>query len=525
MTKHESSVIPLPNADESEKALLSLCLQFPDEWIATAKRSGVRGAWFKDLYFGRVFEDILDRFNRGRSSEVNHVILTEDYDRSGLLQNLGGIAGLMDVMTFETNQAAGEVYIRRVHDAYTKRKVLQFSEGLRSNCYSTTTNSASLYSEIETGLGSIRPTLLTPSLNDPHLCRDVFELPCDCNPETVVLGDEWLRRGDVSMLVSQAGAGKSVGVNGGAMMWSIGLPYLGIKPSKPLRVSLFVSEDDRETIGQQRQGLVDHFEEMVGRPMTVGERALMSENLQVDFSREYSGELFITNRMEALAAAHKADLVIINPLMGYVGGNIVEDGPRMLRDALLPALQRLNAASLIAHHTNKLGKDGMSEISQLYAGTGGAEMANIPRGLLILNPTHDEDVFRLRAEKRKTVGWKDEDGNFVGEHFVRRSGNPKRPVWIDLPHNETASALSADGPGPKAKCTGLSVRNVFAAEGVEEMSRPELLRLLCERCECAESTAKKVVRGLIDCDDPQLRVVRTEKRTGGGRSADILALC
>jgi hypothetical protein len=364
----------------------------------------------------------------------------------------------------------------------------------------------------------------TDLLSDPLICRDIFSLSASCDAGQVLLGNEWLRRHDLNSFVSMAGTGKSVAVDGGAILWAAGLPYLGIQPAKPLRVALFVSEDDEVTLGQQREGLLAYSGEVIGRELSDGERDLILENLLVDFSREFVGEDFVAKRFEPVSRAHRTDLAIINPLLGYAGGNLVEIGPKMLRGEVLPALQRLDAGCLVAMHTNKLGKDGMSELSQIYAATGGAEMANIPRGVLILNPTHDESVFRLRAEKRLTVGWKDEDGAFVREHYLGRTDNPMRPAWVSLPYHATRESLSAGETkgGRPAKCAGKDVREIFDAEGGGEMEKGNLLDRLEKRCGVVRRTAETTVKGLLQVE--ALTVTRTEKRPGGGPPLQFLVL-
>ena len=358
---------------------------------------------------------------------------------------------------------------------------------------------------------------------DPFICRDVFSLSADCDSGQVLLGDEWLRRGDVNSLVSMAGSGKSVAVDGGAILWAAGLPYLGIKPNGPLRIVLFVAEDDRETIGQQREGILANAGKLFGREITEAEREQIRGNLLIDFSREHVGEDFVAMRLEPVAKEHKADLVIVNPLLGYAGGNLVESGSRLLRSDLLPALQRLNAGAFAVLHTNKLGKDGMADLSQLYAATGGAEMANIPRGIIILNPTEDESVYRLRAEKRLTVGWEDEGGSFVREHYIGRTDSPKRPAWLSLPYHGTREALSEQKEqGRPKRCAGIHVRQEFDHDPNNVISKPKLIERLAESRGVTPKTARETVAGLIDTGE--LRIVREEARECGGHGIKFLAL-
>lgn len=58
------------------------------------------------------------------------------------------------------------------------------------------------------------------------IVRGVNDYPTDIPPESVILGNGWLRKGDISTFISTAGAGKSVATTQAAMAWGIGLPYL-----------------------------------------------------------------------------------------------------------------------------------------------------------------------------------------------------------------------------------------------------------------------------------------------------------
>ena len=138
--------------------------------------------------------------------------------------------------------------------------------------------------------------------------------------------------------------------------------------------------------------------------------------------------------------------------------------------------------------------------------------------------THDENVFRLRVEKRLTVGWTDEEGAFVREHYLRRTDNPMRPAWISLPYHATRESLSAGETkgGRPAKCAGMHVREIFDTEGGSEMEKGSLLDRLEMRCDVSRRTAEKTVKGLLDVKE--LTVARTEKRPGGGANLQFLAL-
>ena len=315
--------------------------------------------------------------------------------------------------------------------------------------------------------------------------------PTETPPEKVLLGNGWIRRGDCATFISTAGAGKSVGITQAAIAWGLGLPYFGIEPSRPLRVLLFSGEDDEVTLGQCREGFIDHAEALTGRCVTPGEIDTLDAMLRVDFSREHVGDRFHAH-LAGLLTEHPADLVLVNPLLSYVGGDIVKEASPWLRSGLLPLLQRHDCAAIVAHHTNRMARDSWDNTDDVYSGIGGGEIANIPRSVLTLRPTKDEGLFVLRVGKRTTTGWRDSDGNFTASFYLRRSNDPSRPAWLPVPHAEAEEIIgSARGStGRPKKCT---TEDVFAVLGKGAASRAGLIEELRRRTGCGETAAKDAI--------------------------------
>lgn len=322
---------------------------------------------------------------------------------------------------------------------------------------------------------------------DPYLVRGVSDFPTDTPPERVLLGNGWLRRSDCATFISSAGAGKSVGMTQAAIAWGLGLPYFGIHPAHPLRVLLFSGEDDDVTLGQCREGLLDHGEAVTGRRIERGELVALSDTLRVDFSREHVGDRF-HGRLAKLLSEEPADLVLVNPLFTYVGGDIVKEASHWFRVGLLPILQEHDAAAIVASHTNRMAKDSWDNTDDIYSGIGGGEIANIPRSVLTLRPTKDDGLFVLKVGKRQTTGWKDGDGNFTPAYFLRRSSDPSRPAWLPVAHDEATELLDEAGTGTKhRKCTPA---DALACLATGAMARPQLLESMKRRCGCGLSAAK-----------------------------------
>ena len=359
----------------------------------------------------------------------------------------------------------------------------------------------------------------TTEKSSSMIVRGVNSYPTETPAEQVVLGNGWIRRGDIFTFISTAGAGKSVAVTQAAMCWGLGLPYLGIRPPRPLRIILFSGEDDGVTIGQCREGLLEHSEAICGKQLTAADLAPLDEMLRTEFIREHVG-LSFHGHLAGMLREEPADLVIVNPLLSYLGGEVVGCVSEWIRAGLMPILQAHECAALIAHHTPKMSKDGWENTDDTYSGIGGAEIANIPRSVLTLRPTPAQGLSVVNVSKRQTTGWKDSEGNYSTRFFIKRTDNPERPAWIPVDHDEAEEIISEAKPAGKGKGAGRKATPEKVVEIVtassSEVARKDLIARTAALCECSPRTAQDAVKeaealGLID---------PIEKPTGrGGKNA------
>jgi hypothetical protein len=347
------------------------------------------------------------------------------------------------------------------------------------------------------------------------LFRGVNHYPTITPPETVLLGNGWMRRGDVVTFISTAGAGKSVAVTQAAMAWGIGLPYLSIKPTRPLRIILFSGEDDGVTIGQCREGFLEHSEEITGQRLTAQDLDKLDANLRTDFSREYVGDNF-HSRLKSLLEEEPADLVIVNPLLSYLGGEVVGCVSEWIRAGLTPILQKYDCGALLAHHTPKLAKDGWDNTDDTYSGIGGAEVANIPRSILTLRPTNAKGISVVNVSKRQTTGWIGSDEKYSTQLFIQRTDNPERPAWIPMDAAEAeeliAEARPARGENRQGGATKkLKPEDVVAIVKAQPVSNQDLIARLKTVHSCSNRTARDEIKqaehqGLVEAyDEPNPR--------------------
>jgi hypothetical protein len=327
------------------------------------------------------------------------------------------------------------------------------------------------------------------------LLRGVNHYPTEIPPETILLGNGWMRRGDVVTFISTAGAGKSVAVTQAAMAWGLGLPYAGIAPRCPLKILLFSGEDDGVTIGQCREGFLEHSEAITGRQLTAKDLEPLDRMLRTEFSRENVG-LHFHEHLAGLLTEEPADLVIINPLLSYVGGEIVACVSGWLRAGLMPILQAHDCGALIAHHTPKLAKDGWENTDDTYSAIGGAEVANIPRSVLTLRPTPAAGLSVLSVSKRQTTGWKDDGGDYCPRLFLQRTDNPERPAWIPI-GTEQAGDMIAEAKPARDDKGGASQKvqpgDVAVIVRQKPIAQQDVIARLCNLRSCSNRTAREAI--------------------------------
>ena len=347
-----------------------------------------------------------------------------------------------------------------------------------------------------------------------RITRGVNQFPVDIPPDDILLGRGWLRKSDIGTFISTAGAGKSVAMAQSSMAWSLGLPYMGIKPARPLRILHFVGEDDESTLGQCREGFLEHSESITGKKLCQEDLRPLDEMLRTDFSREFVGINFHVH-LSALLTDSPADLVMINPLLSYVGGEIVACASEWLRSGLMPVLQKHECGAMIAHHTGKMSRDGWDQTEDIYAGIGGGEIANIPRAILVLRPTNCDGLAVIKVGKRQTTGWKDQDDKFTSCYFVQRSGDPERPAWIPVPHDEAEEMISEGKPAARKGTKKATSDHVIPHVQAGAINRQTLIERVMKGAGCSEKPAKDAIK--LSLDEGLIVSFDGEKSPTGGK--------
>lgn len=225
-----------------------------------------------------------------------------------------------------------------------------------------------------------------------------YTLPPDDDP-SILLGDRYLNRGDAAVLSSTSGMGKSSMSIQMAYHWALGRDFFGIKCQAPLRSLIIQSEDSDGDVAEICTSIAHVL------ALTPSDLTTIDDRIRIVSERVARGSKFIASLRQHIAA-HKPDLVIINPLQAFMDGDVTDarDLGRFLREELNSLNTPPSFAYVVVHHTTKpsTGKDRNDRQwhEVMYDMAGGAEIINWARAIMSLRAAEEPGDFNLILAKR-----------------------------------------------------------------------------------------------------------------------------
>jgi hypothetical protein len=320
------------------------------------------------------------------------------------------------------------------------------------------------------------------------------------NDPNELIRHNFLNVGGSVLIVAPTGVGKSVFETQCAIAFGAGIATLGLEPTRPLKSLIIQAEDDDNDRAEMRDGVIE------GLNLTPSQIVLARDNVLIQHDTTHTGEGFFIDVVDPLLEAHKPDLLWINPLFAYLGGDVKDQAlvSMFLRNWLNPRLIKHKCGSLTTHHTNKPSKDRTEWNAGdfAYLGSGSNELANWPRAILAIRSIGSHDVFSLDIGKRgKRLQWKDAEGKPTMQRLIGHSNRAGFVFWRGVDESEIA----------KPTVTTDAIMGLVPREGRIERSR---LQVTAQ----AKGLGRDKVRFLIDdmLEAKQLFESK-EKRNGGGR--------
>ena len=295
------------------------------------------------------------------------------------------------------------------------------------------------------------------------------QIPDEADPDAL-FKNGWLQKGGAAVFVAQTGVGKSVLAFQMAYAWARGLAAFGIEPIRPLRIAIIHSEDDENEQKRFRDSMMRGYRDFHG--WTDDDLKMVDDNIRLFYTYNKQGDEFI-DWLRSVQRKHKFDLLIINPLQGFVDFDLNDNkslraflnGNEKSLDAVIKN-EKAKCGLFIIHHTNKPMENNRqnSVTTSAYIGAGGASLSNWMRALLVLAKDGKSCTFSLSAPKRgKKLPWPDSKGPKLVQ-MSKVPGEPEFMFWREA------------GDVPKAICrTADPTRQLDADIGrvVESLRRQE----------------------------------------------------
>jgi RecA-family ATPase len=253
---------------------------------------------------------------------------------------------------------------------------------------------------------------------------ETFDRKSDPN---CVIGSRWMCRGYSCLLVSQSGVGKSSFSLQFMICLALRKSFFGIEAKRPLKVLFLQNENDEGDVSEALQDITG------GMNLHIPERQQLKQNLIIYRLKRFTGQDFL-DKMRDLIRLHAADVVVIDPLMAFIGIPAADQEAMTdwCRRGLDAVLTETGAVLFAVHHTTKprsaKDKEGQTAADLAYSGAGASELVNYMREVAVLERcAGEEPVFKFSLTKRRgRSDLRDNNGDFAPSIYVRHS--PTRGV-------------------------------------------------------------------------------------------------
>lgn len=144
----------LPHAVGPEKSILSSMLQEPQEYIGRAVEAKTVPELFYKPAHSTLFGFLVSLFEQGQ--EIELVSLTQRLLDRGLLDRVGGPAGLTDLYTYAPSGGHFDHHLALVKDKFTLRSIIQNANDAIARAYDAPDEVAELLDTVEASMLAIR---------------------------------------------------------------------------------------------------------------------------------------------------------------------------------------------------------------------------------------------------------------------------------------------------------------------------------------------------------------------------------
>jgi len=276
-----------------------------------------------------------------------------------------------------------------------------------------------------------------PLLKSIRSFRDLLDYQIE-DDQKAMIGhkNRFISRGGSWLIIGPSGVGKSTLATSLCMHAAAGVAWNGITFRRPMKVLVVQAENDEGDLAEMAGGVM--LGEKSGPLYTKGNINKIQDNLLFQQVSDKTGADF-TKWLEEIIRETGADIVLIDPLLSYVGDDISQQkvASTFLRNNLGPVLQRTGVIAIVLHHTGKPPKDaagmkGWSDADFSYIGLGSSELVNWARAVSVILGTDEEGTFMFKNAKRgnRTGMLSDFTGMFAKNIYIRHANVLRGEVGI-----------------------------------------------------------------------------------------------
>lgn len=389
----------LPHSLEAEEYLLSSCLIDGEDIMRRCEEAKLGPDSYYDTKHKIVYEILYDLYKAKLPIDI--AVVAEELKKRRQLDQIGGYGFLVQISSRIPTTAQASYFIEKVREQAALRAVIRSATGLVEDCYSFTGDIDQFLSDAKKKFAEVDER--TRPVERGHL-RALFDFGLVPDSDrSVLLGKRYLNRGDIAVLSSTSGMGKSSMALQMATAFALGIAAFGengIKPNGPLTSLIIQSEDSEGDVAEVAAGLSHGFQ------LDDAKRSLINRRVFVVTDRVNRGGKFIAALRRHIDTL-KPDLVWINPLQAFMDGDITEsrDCGQFLREGLNSLNEPAAHAYMLVHHTTKPAREVKGQPAakwneQMYEMAGGAEIINAARAIMILKAAETEGNFNLHLAKR-----------------------------------------------------------------------------------------------------------------------------
>ena len=409
----------LPQDIDAERGVLCSILQKPERCLPIAERT-IGTEYFLHPSHQVIWSGLTEMHRDGALIEFR--TLTKYLEDTKRLPTAGGSAYVTELSYFVETSANIDYYLDRVREMHSRRQIIKISQEAARDA-NAVASPIDLIDRVSAEFQALRSIGgRNGALPNATPLIDFGDQEPD--PSLTLLGDRFLCPEGGMLLIGPSGIGKTTVSVQQDLQWSAGKPSFGIRPSRPFKILTIQAEDDAGDLSEIVRGVVN------GLGLSDSDILESRERCHYVSSKCYTGQEFLTKVVRPLLAKHRPDILRINPLLAYLGGDVMntEVTAAFLRNGLNPLLEEFQCAAIVVHHTPKTNFRNTEEWKAsdwMYAGAGAADITNWCRAAVVIDPTSNPHVFRFIAAKRgKRIGWVNE---FSGEaeysrHFAHGTG-------------------------------------------------------------------------------------------------------